>query len=145
MMAVLVDPTAPPVTRPELEPILAVAGVPLLHVPVPVASPSEVVAPAHTLSVPNIGVGVWFTVTILVAKHPVPKVNVIVAVPAVTPYTLPDASTVALELSLLVHTPPPPSENTVDCPVHTVGVPLIVPGSEFTVICVLALQPDGMV
>ena len=57
------------VTRP-LVPIVATAGVPEAQVPPAIASVSDVVAPVQACATPAIGVGDGFTVTIVVAAHP---------------------------------------------------------------------------
>ena len=59
-----VPAVAPPVTTPVAEPTVAVAVVPLVHVPAPVASVNVVVDPEQTLFVPLITRGVGFTVTV---------------------------------------------------------------------------------
>ena len=60
----------------------------------------------------------------------------IVTLPAVTPVTLPDASTVATEALLLVHVPPETvSDNAVTEPAQTEDAPVMAPaeGVEVTV------------
>ena len=70
-----------------------------------------------------------------------------VAVPAVTPVTVPVAEpTVALEVLLLLHVPlPVASVNVVVSPIHTAPVPVIPEGTELTVIVVAAVQPAPLV
>lgn len=51
-----------------------IAGVVLLHVPPGVPSLKAVVAPTHTLSVPDIVFGRGLTVNDVVRKQPVPSV-----------------------------------------------------------------------
>ena|SRR5579872_3664570 len=65
-------PMATPVIIPVDEPIVATAGVPLAHVP-PGVDTSVIVAPTHNAVGPVI-VGKAFTLTVLVAAHPVPSV-----------------------------------------------------------------------
>ena len=67
MVAVLVVTTAPPVTIPDEEPIVATVVAPLTHVPPVSASLNEVVRPAQTVRVPSMAVGKGLTVTTSVA------------------------------------------------------------------------------
>ena len=73
-----------PVTTPELEPTAAKAGVLLVQVPVPEASPKDNVAPVHTMPVPSpvIAAGAALTVTVAVELevHPNELVTVSVGV-----------------------------------------------------------------
>jgi hypothetical protein len=71
---VLVTATDPPVTIPDNEPTLAIAGLLLLQVPPPVASVNVVVSPEHTINTPDIGAGSASTVTTAVMIHPVGNV-----------------------------------------------------------------------
>lgn len=68
----------------------------------------------------------------------------IVAVPAVVPpVTLPDASTVAISVLLLLHVPPlAASASVIIAPAHTADGPVIAGGGVFTDISVLAVQPE---
>ena len=63
-------PADTPVNVPLVEPIVATAMLPLVHVPPKGVALNVVVDPAHTTAVPVIGPGVVFTVTSFVAKHP---------------------------------------------------------------------------
>lgn len=65
----------------------------------------------------------------------------ILAVPAVTPVTMPVEPTVAMPVLPLVHVPPPgvPVSAVVEA-AHTVSVPVMV-GVVFTVTVVVAAQP----
>jgi hypothetical protein len=67
-----VVPEAIPVTMPEIEPIVAMVVVALVHVPPPVAL-STVVRLGHTDAVPAIGGGAGLTVIIYVAVQPTPS------------------------------------------------------------------------
>ena len=96
-----------------------------------VVSVNAVVEPWHTLDVPVMIAGNGFTVTMLVAGHPVAGVNVMLAVaglvlPVDTPKTTPDEFTVATPVALLVHVPEP-SVNAVVDPWHRLLAPLIAP------------------
>jgi hypothetical protein len=76
------------------------------------ASDREVVAPIHTLVVPNIAVGTGVTVTVIFVEQPVPNVYTIVAVedgkPELTPPTMPVLEvTVATAGFRLLQVPPP--------------------------------------
>ena len=70
-----------------------------------------------------------------------------VTVPAVLPVTMPeDEPTEATAALLLVQVPPPvASVNAVLLPMHTLVVPVITEGPEFTFTVVVALQPEGSV
>ena len=67
MMAV---PAVPPVTTPVALPTIAVALLPVLHVPPVAVSVRVVVSPSHTVIVPVILLGSGFTVTFAVAAQP---------------------------------------------------------------------------
>ena len=65
-------PAVTPVTTPE-ELIVATEVLLLVHVPPPVASPSEVVRPWHTVNAPVIAAGLGLIVTVTlpwVPQHP---------------------------------------------------------------------------
>lgn len=69
-----------------------------------------------------------------------------VALPPVTPVTIPvDEPTVAIAVLLLAHVPPPASLRVVVLPAHTVATPVIAPGSGLTVTVVIRMQPVGNV
>ena len=63
-------PGPAPKTVPPPVPIVATPVLLLVHVPPPVASVNDVVAPWHIVNVPSIGVVDALTVTIAVAIHP---------------------------------------------------------------------------
>ena len=67
-------PAVIPVTIPVAEPMVAILGILLLQAPPVTASVSAVVAPAQTMPAPPIGAGAGFTVTTMVAAHPVDNV-----------------------------------------------------------------------
>ena len=71
---ILTVPLVIPVTNPVMEPIVATAGLLLAHVPPVAASLRVTVEPTHTLVGPAIAGGPGFTVTVVVAIHPVDKV-----------------------------------------------------------------------
>lgn len=84
----------------------ATAGVPLANVSVPPLLLYVVDPPTQSVG-PVMVAGRGFTVTCLVVKHPVEvKVNVIFAVPAILPTTIPLASTVATAALLELQVPP---------------------------------------
>jgi len=87
------------------------------------------VPPTHSAK-PEIAVGRAFTVTCLVVKQLVElNVNVISAVPAATPDTTPEASTVAIDALLVLHVPPVEVvESAVVAPIQTMATPVIVAG-----------------
>jgi hypothetical protein len=99
----------------------------------------------HTVGVPVIADGKGLTVTVVAILHPLDAaVNVMVAVLAVTPVTVPVIKfTVATDVLLLVHVPnPAASLNVVFEPLHTVIVPKILGGAAFTVTTVVADPPE---
>jgi hypothetical protein len=79
LYVIVVDPRLTPVATPELLPMVATAGMLLLHVPPGVAFANTVVPPAQILNEPVMGVIAepTPTVTVSVAK-PVPHMLVIV-------------------------------------------------------------------
>ena len=86
------------------------------------------------------------TTTPAVVIQPVDKAYVMFAVPAVMPVTLPEPSTVAAVVLLLLHIPPPVALfNAVTEPAHTEVVPVIDDGKPFTVTVFAAIQPVGSV
>ena len=136
----VVLPAAIPVTMPDDVPIVPAAAFTLLHTPPDILPVSVVVAPGHMLSEPVI-FGCAFMVTIVVVIQAAPDENVIVALPAVTPVTLPEPSTVTLPL-LLLHVPVPVLLSTLTEPTHTGLLPVIPDGTPFTVTTTPLLQPE---
>ena len=68
-----------------------------------------------------------------------------VAVPALTPVTVPSVPTVAIAVLLLLHeTPPTASLRVIVDPAQTDVLPEIGPGVTSTVTLPVAVQPDGM-
>ena len=130
----LAVPAETPVTVPPPL-IVAIAKLPLAHVPPPGVLPSVVWAPSHTASVPVMAVGIGFTVATTVSKQPLGAVYVMVAVPAKTPVTTPVApSTVATPALLLVQLPPGVAfAKAVVAPTHNEAVPVIAAGDAMTV------------
>jgi len=124
---------------PEPAPAVATPALLLLQVDVPDASDSVVLAPSQTTSVPVIGAGVGFTVTLAVVIQPVASVYVIVEVPAVAPLVTPeDAPMVATAGDPLLHVPPKDASlSVVTPPGQRVSVPVIDAGSGFTVTTVV--------
>jgi hypothetical protein len=119
-------PAEMPFTRPPAT--VAAAVLLLLQAPPGVTSASGILAPAHTAGAPVMGAawGSGFTVTSF-CEVAVPQllvyVNVIVAVPAATPETMPE-DTVATPASLLLHKPPGvASVKVVDALSHTTFAP----------------------
>jgi hypothetical protein len=121
------EPDEMPETMPDEEPTVAIAVLPELHVPEPVASVKVVVRPEHTLVLPDIPVELLLTVTNLVAIHPVLSVYVIIVVPGVRAVTIPEYKlTMATEELLLFHVPScAASLNAVVVPAHKPVVPVI--------------------
>jgi len=125
------------VIRPVEEPMLAMAGAELLHVPSPVALVSVVELPLQIANGPEIAAGTTPTVTAATMMQPAPGcVYVIFTFPGATPVTSPvDRSTVASEVLLLDHVPlagvafnviTPPAEHTELKPVIGSGAALTV-------------------
>lgn len=143
-------PRATLVTTP-LVPIVATAVLLLVHVPPVTASVSVVVCPTHNPLSPLIA-GAVLMVTVLVATHPAPATYDITEIPPAMPVTLPELSTVASAVLLLLQVPPVvASASVVVCPAHTVAVPVIAALPAFTVkltvlpLVTFALQPMALV
>ena len=118
-----------PVTTPVAGFTMATVPSLLLHVPVKVRSARVVTVPVQMSDAPVIAatVGTGFTFTPAVAIEPQPNALLItydiVAAPALTPVTVPLASTVAMPLLLLLHVPPADaSDRVIADPAHTVVV-----------------------
>jgi hypothetical protein len=62
-------------------------------------------------------------------------------VPIAAPETTPDEDTVAAPVLLLLQVPVPISVRAVVAPIHTLGLPPIVPGNGLMVTTVLVVQP----
>ena len=115
-----------PVTMADEEPTVATEVLLLLHVPPVTRSLNEVVPPAATVVLPDIGEGAGLTVKVIVVTA-VPTIYVMVQVPAATPATIPvDEPTVAMEVLLLLQWPPAvESVNVLLLPAQTLAIPLI--------------------
>lgn len=117
--------------------IVAIAVLLLLQLPHPALTLSELLLPAHTVELPLIDPAALLTVTITLTEQPLVDVNVIDAVPALTPLTTPDDTpTEATSVLLLLHAPPPLVallRLLVD-PVHKLRLPVIAEGRAFTTI-----------
>lgn len=62
--------------------------------------------------------------------------------PALIPVATPDPETIPIDVLLLTQTPPEGKElNVVVKPSHTISVPLMTPGSGFTVIVIVVKHP----
>ncbi len=135
-----------PVSTPEVGCTVATLVVLLDQVPPVVELVSVVVAPWHTMAVPDIPAGDALTVTFFVTDPmqpaPVVTVYVIVAVPAPVPVTTPDVPTVATGVLLLLHVPPDvASESVMADPVQTFPGPdmAAMEGRAFTVTTAVAV------
>jgi hypothetical protein len=125
--------------------MVATAVLLLDHVPPVTELVSDVVELTHTVPEPDIAAGMGFTVTLVVVKQPAGNVYVIVAMPAALPVTTgPDTEAMP---GLLEDQLPPLIElaSVVEAPTHTVAVPVMAPGTGFTVKPVVVLQPAGNV
>ena len=130
------------------EPIVAIDVLLLDHAPNAVTSLKVVKLLTHAVGEPVIGAGVEVIFSTSVVIQPVGKVYVIVADPADIPVTIPVPDpTVATDVLLLVHIPPPEAsvKADVDPMQYTDVVPPIGAGKAFTVNIVVAIQPDGAV
>lgn len=132
-----------PFTSPLTIPTVAIDELPLVHVPVVLASVRFVVSPTHTCSVPVMTGGAGVTVTIVVAVQPVPAVNVIVAVPPATPVTIPEpVPTVAMVVFAVFHVPGDEASLRVMLDNgQTNDVPEMAGGNGFTVTMAIVVQP----
>ena len=124
-----------PVTIPVPAPIVATPVLLLLQLPPTDGLVRVIVAPWHTLAIPDMGAGIPETVIVAVAIQPVANVYVIVAVPADTPVTTPvDEPIEAIAVLLLLQLPPPlPSLKVVVAKRNTVMVPVMEAGKALTV------------
>ena len=140
----MVVPTDTPVSKPLVEPIVAIDVLLLLHVPPPAASVSVVVAPTQTLKAPPMVGGVELMGMVVVVLQPVVgSVYVIVVLPAVLPVTIPVVDPIdAIAALLLVQTPPVVGSVSVRvCPTQRGAAPAIAAGNGFTVSVRVVKQP----
>ena len=131
----------PPVTvvGDPVEPTVAIKVLLLLHVPPRVRSDKLVVPVPHIEGVPLITPGVPYTVTVVVAEQPGPVEYTIAIVPAPPPVTIPVVLPIVPDPAAL-HVPPVvASVKLVVRPLHTVRVPVIIPGNAFTVTILVAV------
>ena len=144
---IVTEPTDIPVTIPEASTV-AIAVLLLLHTPPAVAFDKVIVEPAQTLLFPvieaTIGNGsmVITEATVVIQLLLFVTVYVIETEPADIPVTIPDASTVAIAVLLLLHTPPAVAfDKFVVDPAHNTVFPVIgaTVGNEFTIIEVEAI------
>ena len=120
-------PAVSPLTIPDDDPIVATAGLLLLHQPPDVASVSVVLVPVQIFVMPDIDAGGVTTSTVCVARQ-APELYEydMVTIPVPTPVTTPDVPTVALDVLLLLQVPPVvESPRDVVDPTHTVSTPRI--------------------
>ena len=118
----------------------------MLHAPPLVPSVSNKEAVAHIAPVPEIGetAGPAFTVSTAVVLQPAADVKVIFAVPADTPVTTPvPETTVAKEISVVLHVPEISSVTVAVPPTHTFKLPEIASGIGLTVTAKLPLTALG--
>lgn len=138
---VMIDvPAAPVVTTPDDDPMTATLVLPLSQLPPP-ASVNVDTEPGQRLVTPEIEDGSGLTVNVVVVLHPFKAaVNVIVAVPAETPVTVPVTRlAVAMPVLLLVHVPrPDASLNVLPELTQAAVVPRIEEGAASTVTTVVA-------
>ena len=122
-----------------VDPTVTIAALLLLHAPPVIASVNWEKDPVQIFVIPVIAVGVVFIVTTAVDLQPDARVNVMVEVPVVTPFTIPVAEPMVATLGvLLVHVPPSALCNVVEDPTQAVNVPVIA-GVGFTVIVLVVV------
>ena len=138
-----------PAYRPVTTPVLLTEAIEVfvtLQVPPVTASLSFVIAPKHTEDAPEMAAGAKGTVIILVTGVPQPVVYIIVAVPTVTAVTIPITSTVATDVWLLLHVPPPTASlNAIVDAIQREEGPDMAAGTAMTVIVLVASVPQPVV
>jgi hypothetical protein len=114
---------------------VATAALLLLQAPPEIELLRLAVEPAHKIAEPLIADGAVLTVIVFVTIQLVPVEYVIVALPALTPLTMPlTTSTVATDVLLLLHVPPVDVlVSAIVEPAQTVLLPPIAAGAAFTV------------
>ena len=123
---------------------MAIAALPVVHVPPVGALVNAVEYPAHALATPAIAVGIGFTVRTAVDAHPIPEVYEIVVVPATFPVTTPELLMAATAAFVLLQVPPLTVFARVsEAPAHTLLPPVMGAGNAFTVTGAVATQPAG--
>ncbi len=140
-------PTDTGITAPVVLPIVATAGVALLHVPPEVELVSVEPLPIHEDNDPDIAAGSALTVNTAPVAHPFDKVYDIIEVPAETAATTPEElPIVATEAVALVQVPPEVVLVSVEpLPTHAANEPDMEAGKPFTVNTAPAAQPVGKV
>jgi hypothetical protein len=121
-------PTEAPVRIPDVEPIVATEGVPLVHRPPVILLDNVEEPPTQLVNVPDIVPALSVcTVTIFVAKQPPETTYEIRDVPAETPVTVPvDDPIVAMPVDTDVQVPPEVAfTSVVEFPTQTEAVPVI--------------------
>ena len=143
-----------PVNTPVIGLMVAMPGLPLLHVPPGTELDSVMELPTHTahpeVDGQMIGPGVGFTETFITEKQPDPGIeNVIVVTPAAMPVTTPVVDIVPTPGLPLLHTPIVPggavAVNVVVWPTQIVVVPVIGEGFGLTTIVLDTEHPPGSV
>jgi len=132
------------VTTPDDASTVAIAVLLLVHVPPEILCARVLDAPTQAFVVPVIAASAALTVTCVTETQPAPDLTYdILAVPAATPVTMPDADpTVALVVALLVHVPPlVVFERAVVPPAHMVLLPEFAGNAAFTVTVVERAHP----
>jgi hypothetical protein len=131
----IADPVVIPVTRPEKEPTVATEVLLLVHTP-PAGVPDNVIVLETHIVVRLVMDGLAFTVTVVVAEHPEGSVYVAVAIPALTPVTIPEADPIVATASgLMLHVPPAGvDDKVVEEPAQIVVIPVMALAPGFTVI-----------
>jgi hypothetical protein len=152
---VAVPAIAPPHTIPLRLPTDATVVLLVVHVPPEAVSNNGVHVPAHICVIPVIIDGARFTVTVTDALQPTGVVYVIIAVPGITPCTVPPL-TVAIVVLPLDHTPPgvrsvnivvEPTHRPVLPPIPCIGFTVTVfgatqlPPSEYVIVTVPPVGP----
>lgn len=137
-------PAATPLTSPVVIFTVAMVVFPLVHAPPVVALLRIVVAPTHTLGVPNITPGTGLTVTVEVLRHPVESLYVTVAVPTERPEIPPENDIIGpvTKGAEDVHVPPVVALLSIPVvPVHSDVIPVIGKGLGWTVTAAVVAHP----
>lgn len=139
-------PADTPVINPEPAPMVALAGLLLVHdSPGAVGQVAILVLPTHTPMLPSMAAGNGFTVTPATLKQPF-FVYVIMGVPGARPITTPVALTVPKVTLLLAHVPPVVVLLSVVVAFwQTFNVPVIAAGNAITVTVLNTVHPEPRV
>jgi len=132
-------PVLMPVTTPE--PVTVATGFGAIENVPEVASLNVVVVPTQRVREPVIGAGKLLTKISIPDLQPAEDVTYIESSPPDTPVTIPlEEPTVAMDVRVLVHVPPPGTESVMLVPGHNDVTPETGPGNGLIVIIFIAAQ-----